>query len=345
MMGRLGASPGRLRVGLGLLSSGLFVYLAVRSVDWARTAASLRDADWLLVAAGAVALVATFGVFAARWSVLLSGTARLPLRDTFSYVMIGYLANTVLPLRLGDVARATLLGRRHGLESASVLGSILLERVLDLLSLLLLILALSFVVDVPPLVRAGMTMLGGGTLAALIGMAALAMARDRLTGLAERLPRAVPRRPVERMLGLVDQFARGLTVLRDGRQLGQSLALSGLAWAVAGAGMYCWVEAFRLPVPWYAGLFVLAVINLGGSIPSSPGGIGVYHFMAVLALSVWVPDTSAALGFAIGTHGVNLLLNVAIGALCLAKEGLAFRSLTVLPNYRSVAPRSGAAPV
>jgi uncharacterized protein (TIRG00374 family) len=343
MIGRLAASGARLRVGLGLLSSGLFVYLAARSVDWARTATALRDADWLLVVAGAFGLIATFGVFAARWSVLLAGTARLPLRDTFSYVMIGYLANTVLPLRLGDVARATLLGRRHGLESASVLGSILLERVLDLLSLLVLILGLSLVVEVPPLVRAGMTALGGGTLAALVGMTALAAARDRLRGLAERLPRAVPRRPLERLLGLVDRFAGGLSVLRDARQLGQSLALSGLAWAVAGAGMYCWVEAFRLPVPWYAGLFVLAVVNLGGAIPSSPGGIGVYHFMAVLALSVWVPDPSAALGFAIGTHGVNVLLNVSLGALCLTREGLALRTLTVLPPYRST--RSGAAPV
>jgi uncharacterized protein (TIRG00374 family) len=330
---------------VGLLSSALFVYLAVRTVDWARTAAVLRQADWLLVAAGALALVGTFGVFAARWSVLLSGAARLPVRETFSYVMIGYLANTVLPLRLGDVARATLLGRRHGIESALVLGSILLERTLDLLVLLLLVLGLSFVIEVPPLVRAGMTALGGGTLAALLGMTALALVRDRLSQLAERLPRAVPRRPVERLLGLVDQLARGLSVLRNGRQLGQSLALSALAWAVAGGGMYCWVAAFGLPVPWYAGLFVLAVINLGGSIPSSPGAIGVYHFLAVLALSVWVPDQSAALGYAIGTHGVNLLLNVSIGAICLAREGLAFRSLGVLPGYRTVAPRSGAAPV
>jgi uncharacterized protein (TIRG00374 family) len=275
---------------------------------------------------------------------LLSGTARLPLRDTFSYLMIGYLANTVLPLRLGDVARAGLTGRRHGVEAPRVFGSILLERVLDLVVLLVLILALSSAIDVPPTVRAGVALFAGGTLAALATLAGLALASGRLAGLAAARPPFVPRAPFERLLGLVVQLAGGLRTLRSGRQLGQALALSGLAWSLAGLGTLCWVRAFHLDAPWYAGLFVLAVINLGGAIPSSPGAIGVYHYLAVLALSVWVTDQDAALAYAVGTHAVNVLLNLLIGWGCLAREGLALGSIAVASPYRPVAASSRTSP-
>jgi uncharacterized protein (TIRG00374 family) len=333
-----------LRTWLGFGVSGIFLALIARTVDWGGTGAALWQADWRLVAAGAAALVATLVIFSVRWQVLLAGTARLPLGATFSYLMIGYLANTVLPLRLGDLARAGLAGRRHAIDPPRVFGSILLERVFDLLILLALILGLSLVIDVPAVIRAGMTVLAAAGLGALAILAVLAAGRDRLPGLAAILPAFVPRAPVDQILALTARFAGGLRTLRSARQLGEGLALSGLAWALAGLGTYFWVQAFHLAVPWYAGLFLLAVINLGGAIPSSPGAIGVYHYLAVLALSVWVSDQGAALAYAIGTHGVNIALNVLIGCACLAREGLAIRSVAALSPYRSEAPRSGAAP-
>jgi hypothetical protein len=88
-----------------------------------------------------------------------------------------------------------------------------------------------------------------------------------------------------------------------------------------------YIAAFHLHAPWYAGFFVLTVTNLGSAIPSSPGFIGVYHYLAVLALSVWIPDKSEALGYAIGTHGINVLTNILIGCTCLAREGIALQSI------------------
>lgn len=320
------------RFWLGLVFSALFLFLAVRQADWAKTVATLRPADLRLMGLGIALLLGTFVVFAFRWRVLLSASALLQVGDTFSYIMIGYLANTVLPLRLGDVARAALMGKRRNLGASLVLGSVMLERTLDVLTVLALALALSLIVDIPPVVRAGMTTLAGSALVALTGLFLLARNEDRLPGLVVRLPGFIPRTPSERVAGLVARFAGGLRTLRDGRQLGQALLLSGLAWALAGAGTICWVAAFHLPVPWYAGLFVLAVINLGGAIPSSPGAIGVYHYLAVLALSVWVTDKSVALGYAIATHGVSIAVNVILGTAALWRSGLGFGQLSRLED-------------
>lgn len=308
------------RFWLGLAISVVFLALAIRQADWNRTVTTLAQADLLWIGLGIGLLLITFVVFAFRWQVLLSSTARFPVQDMFAYIMIGYLANTVLPLRLGDVARATLISKRHTISASLVLGSIVLERVLDVLTVLLLALGLSLVVDFPPIIRTSMLTFAGGALAVLFSLVVLALNGDRLPALVARLPWAHLRRLAERLTGLVARFAGGLRTLRNVRQLALELLLSGLAWSVAGLGTVCWVRAFHLPVPWYAGLFVLVVVNLGSAIPSSPGFVGVYHYLVVLALSVWLPDKSTALGYAIATHGLNMAVNVLLGGVCLWRE-------------------------
>jgi glycosyltransferase 2 family protein len=312
---------------VGVLSSAIFLTLALQQVDWARTIATLRDANWLLVSLGIGAALATLVTFAFRWRLLLSSTTELSVRDTFSYIMIGYLANIVFPLRMGEVARAVLLGRRHGIRASVVFGSVVLERTLDVLTILMLALCVSFMMNIPPVVRAGMITFAAAGLAAFAAMLFLARSGSRILDLPGNLPGFIPRMLAERLAMLVLRFAEGLGTLRDGRELWSVLCLSALAWAIAGTATVSYIAAFHLHAPWYAGFFVLTVTNLGSAIPSSPGFIGVYHYLAVLALSVWVPDKSEALGYAIGTHGISVLVNILIGCTCLAREGIAFQSI------------------
>jgi len=313
---------------LGLFSSVVFLTLALQQVDWARTAATLQRANWLLALLGIGAAVATLVTFAFRWRVLLSSTAALSVKDTFSFIMIGYLANTFFPLRMGEIARAVLLGRRHGIRASVVFGSVVLERTLDVLTVLIIALGISFVMTIPAAIRAGMMTLAGVGLLALATLLVLARSGNRVLGLVEMLPGFVSRLLVERLARVVARFADGLAALRHGRELWSVLCLSALAWAIAGTATICYIAAFHLHAPWYAGFFVLTVTNLGSAIPSSPGFIGVYHYLAVLALSVWVPDKSEALAYAIGTHGISVLLNILLGCMCLAREGIALQSIS-----------------
>jgi uncharacterized protein (TIRG00374 family) len=320
---------------IGLVSSVVFLTLALQQVDWARTAATLRHANWLLASLGVGAAVATIVTFAFRWRLLLSSSAELSVKDTFSYISIGYLANIVFPLRLGEVARAVLLGKRHRISTSLVFGSVVLERTLDLLTILLLALGMSFMMNIPPAIRAGMIALAGAGLVALATLLILARSGNRVVGMVGRLSGFVPRIVAERLAVLALRFAEGLGTLRNGRELWSAVCLSALAWAIAGTATISYIAAFHLDAPWYAGFFVLTVTNLGSAIPSSPGFIGVYHYLAVLALSVWVPDKSEALAYAIGTHGISVLVNVLLGCTCLAREGIAFRSIGVMDTVHA----------
>ncbi len=314
------------RFSYGIIVSIVFLTLAVRKVDWAKTLSTLGSADLRLIAFGTALLIGTFIVMSFRWRLLLSKSAKVSLKDTFSFIMIGYLANTVLPLRLGDLARAVLLGRRQGISGSLVFGSIMLERVLDVLTILLLMFGLAFVVPIPQLIRTSLFILSFLAVALFGILLAMSVHEKSLPNLREIAPAFLPGRLVELFVNVAVRFAGGLRTLQSIKQLGQAFALTCLAWFLTGLATVVWLKAFHLGTPFVAGFFVLAAVNLGAAIPSSPAAIGVYDYLAMLALSVWVTNKSTTLAYAIGTHGLNILINAFGGALCLGLQGIPLRA-------------------
>ena len=280
------------------------------------------------MAAGLLLIVAAWGLGAVRWRVLLAPAPGLRVRDTFAYITIGYLANTVLPLRLGEVARATLIGRKKRLGVARALGSIAVERVFDLLTVSALVLLLALVMEIPPVVQAGLISASGLAVAVLVALVALSLNQAKLQRFSGWLSKWIPASLVARVQALVAGFAGGAGAMRSPCRLAAVAALSAAMWMLAGLAPLAWVRAFNLATPWFAGYFVLAAVNLGSAIPSSPGYIGVYHYMAVVALSFWVPDRGPALAYAIGTHALNVLANAGLGGFFLVREGVHLNEFT-----------------
>lgn len=312
---------------IGLALSVIFLFLALRNVEWPDVWNSWRAARLDLLLLGVVLLVGSWIIAAVRWRILLLSAKRLTVRDTFAYITIGYLANTVLPLRLGDLARASLIGRKKEVGISRSLGSIALERVMDLLMLVAMTLGLALIIEIPVPIQAGLTTMMGAALIALTGLIVLSFNQARLPGLSRWLAKVMPQRLAERVLVLLTNFSAGADVLRKPAGMLAVIALSALVWVVVGLATLVWIKGFHLDVPWYAGFFVLIMVNLGSAIPSSPGYVGVYHYLAVLALSLWVPDRSAALAYAIGSHALNMLANVGLGAYFLTREGVSLRDL------------------
>lgn len=317
---------------IGSSLSLLFLYLALRTVNWNNFLATLNHANPILLGFSAVGSLVTYIILAARWRMLLTNRDNLSVVDAFDFVMIGNLASLVLPSRLGDVVRAILVGRRYQVSTSLILGSIMLERLLDVFMVLLLAMGLSLFVSFPAIIQAGIIILVLGMLVALTGVLALAFYEEKLPEVFVRLLAYLPALFTTRLIGLISRFAGGLQTIRSGRQLSLALLLSVLAWTVSGLVIICNVIAFHLPVPWYAGLFVMLVINLGSTIPSSPGSIGVYHYLVILALSIWLPDKSVALSYAVVTHGMYILVSILAGSWSLTRQGLSLRSITSTPD-------------
>jgi uncharacterized protein (TIRG00374 family) len=308
----------------GLAVSGACALLIVRRVEWTPLAAALRKVQVGWLGATVVANAAGFAVAALRWRRIVDRQVRLTRREAFESLMIGNFANLVMPTRLGDLMRAVLVARRGGVPVGALVASVVVERVSDLLMLLAFAISLSLVVPAPPVVAVAIRTLAAMTMGAIL---CFIVAADRVAPFATAALQLVAPALVDPIGRHVNAFVLELKAAGGGARVASVVALSAAAWLVFGAAFVFAILAFGFAVPLYAGFFVMAVVNLGGLVPASPGAIGVYHYLAMLALSVWLRDSSAALGFALVTHALGLLVVVACGSLSLVGQGLSFRTL------------------
>jgi uncharacterized protein (TIRG00374 family) len=323
---------------LGMACSAVFVFLTFRNVHWSELGEALLAVDWALLSAAIGLLIVNLVARGFRWRALLAPLGPVKPSVTFAYINIGYLGNAVLPLRAGEIIRVVLLARKVRFSKSAVLATVVVERVLDVLSLVTLTLLLMLVMPIPPLVKKSALAAAGLAGLAVVG---LWWAHGRASGIAAQDPGAPPgfdrisRLAGDRLGPLIARvgelgrsFTGGLAALRSPRLSGLAIGNSALAWALSLGSTWLILRACHVEVPWTAALMVIVVINFGVAIPSSPGFIGVMHFLAVVALEPWEVERSVALGFAVVFHATAFLVSTALGAACLAYEGVEVGSLT-----------------
>ena len=313
---------------IGLLTSGLGVYLASRQVEWRALVTTLKRADGRWLALGAMLNLLEYGLLSLRWRTLLGSRREVSLREAFEVTMVSHLVGLLSWARFGDVARAMIAGRVRSTGTSLALGVITVERLLDVGMLATLAIGLSVVAPLPVFLRRPVAI---AALVALGGLAAvLVLTGSRgavLAGPRARLP-GVPTRVRAWMAEVLARFREGLGAARAGPVLPLGIVLSGAIWTLSILSAACTLAALQLSAPWYALGMVILLVNLGGAVPSAPGGIGVFHYLAVVALSPWVGDPTSALGFAVVHHGLWVTLGLAVGGMCLLRSGIRWRPRT-----------------
>lgn len=285
--------------------SAVCLFLLLRQVDLARTGEAFAQAEAGWLALSLISMAVALGLRCWRWQLLFRPQDRVGLWNCTSATLIGYMFNTVLPGRVGELIRASLLGQAEGISPARAIGTILVEKILDVLVLLVLLGGLVALLPLPPEIT------GTGVKAAA-AFGALAMAffvagyyRGPVVAWTERridrLPILARLRP-SRVLHLVLDSA---DALRRPGLLALHIVLSILLWGVALSTVWLTMLAFHLDVPWTAAALVLVTTNLGMTVPSAPGYVGVYHYIAVQTLRLFGVDESAALAFAFALHALG----------------------------------------
>lgn len=322
---------------LGLvLSAGLLAF-ALRGVDAARVLHEIAQADPLTFVASIVATTATFAVRAWRWRPLLRPVRPgLGFRPSFAATTIGFMANNLLPARIGEFARAYALSRMERVPLTASIGSLVVERLFDGLTILLLLFIAMASPAFPGMPTAGSSELETvatflTVLFAGVGLLLTAMViwPARLIAAFERIAtRVLPRGARKRVIGALEAFLAGLGALRQPRLL-LEIALGSLALWLLGAFSY-WLalRAFDIHVPFTAALFLQSLISLAVALPSAPGFFGVYEAGARIGLvDVWGVEVNKALGFAIGFHMGGFLPVTLIGLAYVWRLGLSWREV------------------
>jgi len=308
----------------GLIISGVALVVVISLLDLKKFGQALIQADLRFLLAGALASLLWLVIRGFVWRTLLQNQASY--RDSFFTINEGYLLNNVLPFRLGEIARAFLMGRKTGLDFWQVIPSILIERALDLaIAIGLFLCTLPFVIGVAWAKQAA---LGTGmvVLAGLGGIYLLARNRRRVLDWVDRMGERS--RVVNKLAGRrVVAFFDGLAILTNGRLFLKALGWESLNWLAGILQYYLFLRAFFPEPALLWALFALGVGALGIAAPSSPGALGVYEAVLVGALVVFGLDASRATAFALSMHIFSYLLTGLIGGVGLYKDGESLSSL------------------
>ncbi len=307
----MGSIRGRsLRAAIGVAVSLVALLLVVRQVDLAEAAAVLRTADPAWLAVLLAFLVVDLAVRGLRWQRLLLPIRWLPYVRTMDYLLVGYVANDVLPARLGELARSHYLGDREGISRTTTLGTVVVERVVDTTVLVAIASVAILVLQVRGAVASAV--LVGVALAGLLVVGlVVALVAHRLPG-ADRIVARLERYPRIHELGR--RLRGGLAVAARPLTLGWGVGLSLVAWGATVLAMAAAGQSIGLQLTIAQAALLASGIALATAIPAGPGYLGTFELAGVTIGNVLgIPsDQSFALAFLV--H-LGILVVTGIGGL------------------------------
>jgi len=288
---------------LGLVLSVLALYLALRNVQWPRVATALAQANlaWLLLAV--VSFLVTNWVKGVRWRLLFyPSQSKLAVSRCVSILYVGQLANSILPVRLGELARAYLIGEAYGVSKVLALAATVVEKAMDSVMLLLLIAGLSPLIPLPHWLSRSSLIVSGALAALLLLLILLASQRERIVELLESWIRRYPPlsvlRPAERLV----EASTEMSALRHVGVQAQLWGWSVVIWMLAASTNVLTLWAVGLKLSPLASALLLVVLTTGAILPTSPLQIGVFHYLCLITLAVFGVEQSLALTYAFLLH-------------------------------------------
>ncbi len=329
----------RNRLLIGILISLMLLGLALQHIQPDRVVQALAGADYRLVLLAAGLRLLALALRSVRWSVVLAPVKRVGPWPLFPKILIGYFSNYVLPSQSGALVRAYVLGQREGVSKSSTMATILVEKILDWFTLLLLLSLILLLFPTAGWIRqfgmvAGTVFVGG-----LLTLAAMLRYQDETARFVSRLTGRLFGGLAARAGQIVRSFFAGLRVLRQGSHVGLAGFVSVLIWSTQAALFVSIGHSLGLTAPLYAYVLLMALFNLSAFVPTMPGKLGTLEFIFAAVLGTFSTDRSTALTFALlfrATHIAPLLL----GYISLWQEGFRLREVRELPREEPVLPVS-----
>jgi uncharacterized membrane protein YbhN (UPF0104 family) len=279
--------------------AAVLLYLSLRGVDWKGVWRTIAGARWGFLAAGCGCSCFSFFMRSLRWRILLNAEARLSVGTVFSATMAGYLGNTFLPARAGELVRTLAIGARSSLSKTYILTTALSERLMDAIALVLWSSLILLGTEAKPRWMVDLSR----TTALVAGAGALAIALlPHMEGLCRnRLPR------------FAGQVLLGVRAFHNlGRLLGFT-ALTVAIWMTDAFGVMLGAYGLHLHFSFTVAMLLLTGLGLGSALPSTPGYVGIYQFVAVTVLTPFGIGRDAALAYILVAQASAYVVTLALG--------------------------------
>ena len=316
----------RVSVACAALLAIALLFFSLRGIEWRRVGGLAAHAHPVPLLLAALASTGTLFVRAIRWRVLLNSEGRVSVRTAFWATSAGYFGNNFLPARGGELVRTYIVSAAATLDTAFVLATALSERVADAVALIAI--AAVVLVRMPSQsawMARGVPLIAAAALLCVIAIAVLPYLSAPLAAVLQRSP--LPHGFRQRLLLIVEQVLRGMRAFHDVRRLSTFAVLTAVIWSGDAVAATITGTALGLQIPYRVAFLLLAGLGLGSALPSTPGYIGIYQFVAVMVLTPFGFSHTEAITYILVAQALGYVVVGFWGALALGR----YRTLLRVP--------------
>ena len=324
---------------VGLMVSIICSWLFVRKIEWSSLGVAFSEAKYIYIFPTIIIMFTAHYIRTIRWEVLISPIKKVSVLNLFSVNMIGFMANNVLPARLGEFIRPVMVARKEKIRVSASFATIAIERVFDILGIIVIASLLfcflpsdtsqntSSLAVIHQLKKwsAIMAFLG---ICAIVVLFLLSLYPKKAGAVFERLLFIFPHHLRDKLVNLLHSFISGLQVFDHKIKLIWIGALSVVIWLLNALSVYALCYSFDIGLSFAGSCFVTVCIALAVALPQAPGFIGVFHIATQKSLDVFGVGLSSAQSFAILLWAVSVIPVTVAGLLFLWREGISFGEIS-----------------
>lgn len=302
---------------LGLALSALLVWLSVRGIEFRGVSDGFRAMHFGYVFVAVALMLLMQWLRSVRWGLILKPIAKVDQLTLFSVTSVGFLAIVAIPARLGELARPYLIANKSSVPISSALGTVVVERALDGLSILVVTVTALLFTPLPPWLFRSSALFLLATLVLFAAMILMIVRRDASLRFLSPLIRRLPDRHAATVNRLIHHFIEGFRIMVDPALLLMGTLCSIVIWLVDVLIIYLLFLASNLPLPVSAAFVLMIILIIGIAIPTAPGFIGNWHYSCILGLGLFGIAKTDALTFAIIYHALSTGIVVLLGLIFL----------------------------
>jgi len=312
-----------IKLAAGFLVSGIFLYFAFRQINFNEMGKTFRETKYILFVPSLLIIFLSHWLRSWRWQYLVSPLKKVSVVNLFSALMIGYLGNSILPAHLGEFFRAYVIGRKEKIPVSSTLATIVIERIVDLFSLLAIMMFAIIIYPFPDWVKKSGYILLCLSLGLFFFLILLKVYTTKTINFLRIVLSVFSEKLSNRIIALAETFIDGVRGLKKKRDYLLIFILSLLVWFCYWFTIHINFYTFHLNhLTVTSSLVVLIITTMSVVIPSSPGYVGTYHLLCQLSLELFGISRAVGLSYAIGLHAISFIPLMIVGLIFAWIEGI-----------------------
>ena len=318
------------RVLIGLAISLIFLYFAFSTVEFKPFADSLQSANYVYLIPIIILIFITYIIRALRWKILLLPVKNISTHTLFATLFIGNMANNILPLRIGEILRALIIGKSGGISRSLTFATIIVERVMDIVSIFIVSIIVLFIFRIPE----GSTDIQFQKIGFFIALFIvfffiitlfLIKKTHQTLALLEKLLKPIPEKYSIKIIHICVKLIEGFKIIEKKKHFFGVLFLSFLSWFSFIAQVYILLIAFNLIVPYNIPIiasFIITIFATVAVILPTPGFIGSFHAICTQGLLIFNVSKNESLAYVTVLHAVSIIPTIVIGLIYFFKENI-----------------------